>query len=88
MHRMTKIACVVALGGLVAVPAFADCQAEIKAAEDAAAKVTDAAQKANAEGHLKAAKDELAKGNEKACSGHATAASAALKAKAATKSPY
>ncbi len=88
MHKSMIFACVIALGGLVAAPAFADCQAGIKAAEDAAAKATDAKQKAAAEGHLSMAKEELAKGNEKACAKHAAEASSALSAKPATKSPY
>lgn len=88
MHKSTILACVVALGGLMAAPVFADCQADIKAAEDAAMKTADAKQKASAEGHLSMAKEELAKGNEKACAKHAAEASAAVAAKPASKSPY
>lgn len=87
MRKTTMFACVVALGGIAAAPAFADCQAEIKAAEDAAMKITDTRQQANAESHLQAARAELAKANEKSCSEHVAAAQAALKSKPATKSP-
>lgn len=88
MHKSMIFACVIALGGLAAAPAFADCQAGIKAAEDAAAKATDAKEKAAAEGHLRMAKEALAKAGEKACEEHLTEANAALKAKPAMKSPY
>ncbi len=88
MRKTMMFACVMALAGLTAAPAFADCQTEIKAAEDAAMNATNAKQKADAEGHLRMAKAELAKGNEKSCSQHAAEASAALKAKPATKAPY
>jgi hypothetical protein len=87
MRKTTALACVVALGGLAAAPVFADCQAEIKAAEEAAMKVTDAKQKADADSHLGMARDELARANEKACSDHVAAANAALKTKPAMKTP-
>ena len=88
MRKTTVLACVLALGGLTAAPVFADCQADIKTAEEAAMKVTDAKQKADAESHLSMAKDEAAKMNEKACSEHVAAANAAIKAKPAMKTPY
>jgi len=72
---------------MAAVPAFADCQAEIKAAESAAMKITDARQQANAESHLREARDALAKANEKTCAEHVAAAQAALKTKPATTTP-
>ena len=85
MRNTTVLACVLALSGIVAAPAFADCQADLKAAEDATAKVTDATQKAEAEKHLSTAKTELAASNEKACSEHVAMANAAIKAKPAMK---
>ena len=85
MRKTTVLACVLALSGLVALPAFADCQADLTTAEAAAAKTTDATQKADAEKHLTMAKSELAKSNEMACSQHVAAANAALKIKPAMK---
>jgi hypothetical protein len=84
MRKTTLLACVVALGGMAATPVLADCRADIKAAEDAALKVADAKQKAEADSHISMARDELAKANEKACSEHVAAAKAALKAKPTT----
>ncbi len=79
MRKTLVLACALALGGMAAVPAFADCQADIKTAEDAATKVTDAKQKAEADKHIAAAKAELAKANEKACSQHVAEANKAMK---------
>ena len=78
MRRTIVLACAVALGGLAAAPAFADCQTDIKTAEAAAMKVTDAKQKAEAQNHIAEAKAELAKMNEKACSMHVDAANKAM----------
>jgi hypothetical protein len=77
MRKTTMLACMVALG-MAAAPAFADCQADIKAAEEAATRATDAAQKSSAESHIRMARDELAKANEKACAEHVAAAKQAL----------
>ena len=85
MRKITVFACTLALSSVVALPAFADCQADLTAAEAAAAKVTDASQKADAEKHLTMARSELAKSNEMACSQHVAAANAALKIKPAMK---
>jgi hypothetical protein len=79
MRKTIVLACALALGGIAAAPAFADCQSDIKSAEEATAKATDAKQKAEAQRHIDMAKSELSKANEKACSEHATAAKAALK---------
>ena len=86
MRKTTVLACLLALSGMAAAPVFADCQADVKTTEDAAMKVTDAKQKAEAEKHIDMAKAELAKSNEKACSEHIAAANAALKP--AMKQPY
>lgn len=86
MRKTLVLACALALGGLAAVPAFADCQADIKAAEEAATKSTDAKAQAEAQKHLTAAKSELAKMNEQACSQHVTQANNAL-TKPAMKNP-
>jgi hypothetical protein len=85
MRKITVLACTLAVSGFVAAPAFADCQADLTAAQAAAAKVTDAAQKADAEKHLTEAKSELAKSNEMACSQHVSAAYTAMKMKPAMK---
>ena len=85
MRKTMVFACALALGGMAAVPAFADCQTDLTAAEAAAAKVTDAKQKAEAEKHISAAKDELAKANEKACAEHVKEANKALKITPAMK---
>ena len=79
MRKTLVLTCALAVGGMAAMPAFADCQADIKAAEEAVAKVTDAKQKAEVQMHIDAAKSELAKSNEKACSKHVTEANAAMK---------
>ena len=79
MKTTTKIVFASALAVSVAAPAFADCQADIKTAEEAAAKITDAKQQAEAQKHLDAAKSELAKANEKACSQHVAEANKSLK---------
>ena len=86
MRKTIVLACALALGGMAAVPAFADCQTDIKAAEDAAVKVTDAKQQAEAQKHLAMAKSELAKANEKACAQHVTEANNAIM-KPAMKTP-
>ena len=78
MRKSIVLACALALGGIAA-PAFADCQADIKAAEEATAKATDAKQKAEAQRHIDMAKAELSKANEKACTEHVSAAKTALK---------
>jgi len=85
MRKTTVLACALALSGFVAAPAFADCQADLTTAEAAAAKATDATQKADAEEHITAAKSELAKSNEKACAEHVAKANEALKIKPAMK---
>lgn len=85
MRQTLVLACVLALGGVVAAPAFAGCEAELKAAEDATAKITDVTQKAEAEKHIAMARSELAAANEKACGEHVAAANAALKTKPVLK---
>jgi hypothetical protein len=75
------LACALALGAIAAAPVFAGCEADVKAAEEAAAKATDAKQRSEAQTHIDAARSELAKANEKACAEHVTAANAALKTK-------
>ncbi len=85
MRKTTVLACVLALSGVVAAPAYAGCEADVKAAEAAIAQVTDAKQKADAEQHIAMAKSELAAMNEKACSDHVAAANAAANAKPAMK---
>lgn len=87
MHQTTVLACVLALSGVVAAPAFAGCDADLQAAEQAITKITDATQKAEAEKHLTMAKSELAAKNEKACAEHVAAANAAIGA-TAQKKPY
>ena len=79
MRKAIVVACALALGGMAAAPAFADCQADIKTAQDATMKVTDAKQQAEAQKHLDAAKTELSKMNEKACAQHVAEANKALK---------
>jgi uncharacterized protein HemY len=81
MRKTIVVACALALSGIVAAPAFADCQTDLKAAEDTAAKITDVKQKAEVEKHITMAKSELAAKNEKACAEHITAANAAAKTK-------
>ena len=88
MRKTTVLACALTLSGLVAAPAFAGCETDLKAAEAAAAQATDAAQKADAEMHITAAKSELKAANEKACAEHVAAANAALKIKAEKKPGY
>ena len=85
MRKTMVLACVLALSGGVAAPAFAGCEADLKAAEEATAKVADAKQKAEAEKHIAMAKSELATANEKACAEHVAAANAALKTKPGMK---
>jgi hypothetical protein len=79
MRKSTALACVLALSGLAAAPAFADCAADVKAASEAAAKATDATKKADAEKHIAEAKSHLAMGHEDVCEQHVAAANAALK---------
>jgi hypothetical protein len=79
MRKTIVLACALALGGIAATPAFADCQEDIKSTEEATAKTTDAKQKAEAQKHIDLAKAELDKANEKACTEHVTAAKTALK---------
>lgn len=87
MRKTLVFACALALGGIAAGPALADCQSEITAAEAAAAKTTDAKAKAEAEKHIAMAKEELSKDNEKACTEHMASANKALKIKPAMKMP-
>lgn len=87
MRKTIVLACALALGGVIAAPAFADCQTDLKATEDAAAKITDAKQKSEVEKHITLAKSALAAANEKSCGEHVAAANAALKAKPGMK-PY
>lgn len=79
MRTTTALACVLALSGFVAAPVFADCAADVAAAEAAAAKTTDATKKATAEKHIAEAKSHLAMGHEDVCEQHVAAANAALK---------
>ena len=79
MPKTMLFACALALSGLIAAPAFADCKADITTAEAVAAKVTDAAQKADADKHIAEAKSHLAMGHEDVCEQHVSAANAALK---------
>ena len=79
MRKPLALVCVLALSGVVAVPAFADCAADVKAAEAAAAKATDGMKKADAEKHIAEAKSHLAMGHEAVCEQHVAAANAALK---------
>jgi len=79
MHRTLAFACTVALSSVFAGPAFADCAADVKAAEAAASEATDAAKKAEAEKHIAEAKSHLAMGHEDVCEQHVAAANAALK---------
>ena len=81
MRKAIALASAVVLGGVLGAPAFADCQADIKTTEDAAAKITNVKQKTEVEKHITMAKSELAKANEKACSEHVAAANAAAKSK-------
>jgi hypothetical protein len=85
MSRTVVLACALALSGVVAAPAFADCATDLKAAEDAAAKITDASQKADAEKYIAKAQTALAASNEKACGEQVAAANAALTTKPAMK---
>ncbi len=79
MRKTLAFICVLALSGIVAVPAFADCAADVKAAEAAAGETTDAMKKAEAEKHIAEAKSHLAMGHEDVCAQHVAAANAALK---------
>ena len=79
MRKTLTLICVLALSGVVASPALADCAADVQAAEAAAAKTTDATKKADAEKHIAEAKSHLAMGHEDVCEQHVTAANAALK---------
>jgi hypothetical protein len=88
MRNTTMLACALALAGVVAAPAFAACEADIKMTEDAIAKTTDAKQKADAQQHITMAKSELRAANEKACAEHVAAANAALKTTATPKTGY
>ena len=81
MRKTMVLACALALSGIVAAPAFADCKADLKAAQDTAAKITDAKQKAEVDKHLTEASKELAAMNEKGCAEHVAAANAAAKPK-------
>ncbi|MEO8225527.1 MAG: hypothetical protein ABI661_12050 [Gammaproteobacteria bacterium] len=85
MRQTVVLVCALALGGVVATPAFAGCDTDLIATEDAAAKITDVKQKAEAEKHIAMAKSELAAANEKACGEHVAAANAALKTKPGMK---
>jgi hypothetical protein len=78
MHRTLVMAGVLALGGMAAAPAFADCAADVQAAEAAAAAATDATKKAEADKHIAEAKSHLAMGHEDVCAQHVAAANAAL----------
>ena len=79
MRKTLTLVCVLALSGVGAAPAFADCAADVKAAEAAAAKATDATKKAEAEKHISEAKSHLAMGHEDVCEQHVAMANAALK---------
>ena len=79
MRKKTVLACTIALAGFLSTPVFAACADDIKAAEAAAAKATDAAKKADAEKHIAEAKSHLAMGHESVCEQHVAAANAALK---------
>ncbi len=79
MRNSIAFACAIALSGLVAAPAFADCAADVKAASEAAAKAADATKKAAAEKHIAEAKSHLAMGHEDVCEQHVAQANAALK---------
>ena len=79
MPKIPALTCMLALSGIVAVPAFADCAADVKAAEAAAAAASDAAKKAEAEKHIAEAKSHLAMGHEDVCAQHVAQANAALK---------
>ena len=79
MRKTSAFICVLALSGIFAVPAFADCAADVKAAETAASAATDATKKAEAEKHIAEAKSHLAMGHEDVCEQHVAAANAALK---------
>ncbi len=85
MRQTVVLACVLALSGGVAAPAFADCETDLKAAETAITTATDAKQKAEAEKHISLAKSDLATANEKSCAEHVAQANAALKIKPAMK---
>jgi hypothetical protein len=79
MRKTTAFACLLVVSGIAATPVFASCADDIKAAEAAAAKATDAAKKASAQKHIAEAKDHLAMGHEDVCEQHVAAANAALK---------
>jgi hypothetical protein len=79
MRKTTALLYLLALSSFVATPVFASCTEDIKAAEAAVAKATDAAKKADAEKHITEAKSHLAMGHEDVCEQHVTAANAALK---------
>jgi len=78
MPKTLALICVLALSSF-AVPALADCAADVKAAETAAAEATDATKKAEAEKHIAEAKSHLAMGHEDVCAKHVAQANAALK---------
>ena len=79
MRKSLTLVCVLALGGAGIAPAFADCAADVQAAEASAAKATDATKKADAEKHIAEAKSHLAMGHEDVCEQHVAMANAALK---------
>jgi hypothetical protein len=79
MRRTPAFICVLALSGIAAAPALADCAADVKAAEVAAAEATDASKKAEADKHIAEAKSHLAMGHEEVCAQHVAEANAALK---------
>jgi hypothetical protein len=85
MRKTVVLACALALSGVIAAPAFAGCETDLKAVEDQAAKITDVKQKAEAEKHITEAKSELAAANEKACAEHVAAAKSAITAKPGMK---
>jgi len=78
MPKTTALACIVAAGVLAAAPVFADCRADLDAAQDATSRQTDAKLKSAAEMHLDMARAELAKDNEQACSKHVASANEQL----------
>jgi hypothetical protein len=79
MRNTKRFACLIALCGFLSAPVFANCADDVKAAEGAAAKATDAAKKADAQKHIAEAKSHLAMGHEDVCEQHVAAANAALK---------
>jgi len=79
MRTSATLACLIAAASLAAAPVYAGCADDVKAAEAAAAKATDAAKKADAEKHIAEAKSHLDMGHEDVCKQHVDAANAALK---------